>query len=309
MDDELLTAGFSPATTSAGTVTTGMTLSSAGAFDFDATIERPDWAPVRGERARRDFPIEVRRTRASGSDVDNRTTVTINTLDEDRHGTIIEPKGARLDEYGRNPVVLINHDYSLLAATSSVSRSETALVANLSDEDWDHDDPEVERWFRKLKRGLLKAASIGFMVHDYVEEMIDPEGDPRDWRNLRYRITDWELVEWSLVSVPSNPAALVTQRMMDRMGHEQGFLQPLRGRTTAGSLSAGPRDPAPTSAEDADEGSRGGSPDPSPGPAESVPPVVSAPRRRQAGPADYAALALAVTPVIRSELLRITGKA
>lgn len=167
-----------------------------------------------GEYCRREVPVEVRRNRTKGADTDNRTTVTINTADQDRHGTIIMPEGARLDNYAANPVVLINHDNRLLAASSSVSLQNGRLVANVEDDAWDLEDPEIAKWFRKLKKGLLKMASIGFRANAVEKEIIDPKGDPWDPRNVIWRITEWELLEWSFVTVPSNPNAVVTQRML-----------------------------------------------------------------------------------------------
>ena len=169
----------------------------------------PLYVPQTGEYCRRTFVL-------GASDVvntDERTTVTINTVEEDRHGTVIEPAGAELSQYHRNPVVLITHDYDLLAAHSAVSLSDGRLVATQTDEDWDLEDPAIARWHRKLKRGLLRAASIGFMATRVERELRDPNG-PDDWTNRRYRIVEWTLLEWSYVTVGSNPGALVTARML-----------------------------------------------------------------------------------------------
>ena len=177
--------------------------------------DEPTWVPRTGEACRRAFAsAQVRRNRTEGAEDDNRTTITINTAQEDRHGTIIEPEGARLEGYNQNPVVLINHRYDMLAGTSTVSLRNSALVANMLDEQWDLDDPEIERWYRKMKGGTLSAASIGFRANEVEKELIDEDGDPYDASNIRYRITDWELLEWSWVTVPSNPGAVVTQRQM-----------------------------------------------------------------------------------------------
>jgi len=268
-----------------------------------AADDLPDWAPAIGERVRRDVFIETRRNKTKGSEVENRTAVIINTADEDRHGTIIDPSGARLDNYRRNPAVLINHDHDLLAAVSSITVQGDRIVANLDDDSWDHDDPLVERWFRKLKKGILKAASIGAIVHDYVVELIDPEGDAEDWDNRRIRITDWELIEWSFVSVGSNASALVTQRMIDR----QAKVAP--GAFLADALPTAPREINPV--EDRPVASE---PEPDPDPVAEPEAVaktiadVSAPAPRKAGPVEYAALARIVASEVRSELQRLTGK-
>lgn len=194
--------------------------------------EAPPWVPREGEYCRREFTgLGVERSMSEGSEVEDRTTVTINTAQEDRHGTQIEPGGARLEEYARNPVVLINHNPNLLACTSTVRLAERngaqVLEAMHTDEDWDHEDDLVERWFTKLKRGILRAASIGFVVHGRERELIDPEGDPYDWKNIRVRITDWSLLEWSYVTVPSNSGALVTARSLSPGFSAPGFGYPV----------------------------------------------------------------------------------
>jgi phage head maturation protease len=178
--------------------------------------DAPNHAPQPGEVCQRDFTgsTSVRRNRSSGEGEPNRTTVTINTDDEDRHGTIIEPEGARLERYNDNPVVLINHRRSMVAGTSTVSLRDGKLVANMEDSDWDRDDPEITRWFNKVTSGIISAASIGFRAHEREKELIDEDGDPYDYSNVRYRITDWSLLEWSFVAVPSNPGALVTARQL-----------------------------------------------------------------------------------------------
>ena len=169
----------------------------------------PIHVPQPGEYCRRTFVLGESDVVTAGE----RTTVTINTVEEDRHGTVIEPAGADLSQYHRNPVVLINHDYDLLAGRSSVSLSGGQLVASQTDADWDLDDPSIERWYKKLKRGFLRAASIGFMATRVERELRDSTG-PDDWTNRRHRIVEWALLEWSYVTVPSNPGALVTARQL-----------------------------------------------------------------------------------------------
>ena len=158
-----------------------------------------------------------------------RLTVTVNTTDEDRHGTIILPTGARLERYNDgNPIVLINHDHTLPAATSSVGiRGEglgADLQANVEEDDWDLDDPEIERWHRKVTRDnpIVRSASIGALFHEWmpgrefdgIEALLGREVRPNE--RLPRVITDWELLEWSFVSVPSNPSATVDARQLER---------------------------------------------------------------------------------------------
>jgi hypothetical protein len=168
-------------------------------------------------------------TRASTGD---RVDVTINSRTEDRHGTIILPRGARLERYNEdNPVVLINHEHSMVAGISTVSvrdAGEPVLQAQQREEDWDTEDQEIRKWYRKVmgEPQVVRSASIGAMFHevvpgrdyDGIERLVDTEG--RDPRSLPDVVTDWSLVEWSWVTVPSNPEATVTENGQRNLSHD-----------------------------------------------------------------------------------------
>lgn len=195
-------------------------------------------APPLGTLQYRDFapwspPVPQVRQSSDGE----RLVVTINSTHEDRHGTIILPTGGRLSSYNEgNPIVLINHDYRLPAATSSVgvrgSGFDATLQANVAEEAWDIDDPEIARWKRKIDQRIVRAASIGAIFHDVVpgrdfdriEELLGRRPGPDE--ELPFVVRDWELVEWSFVSVPSNPGATVeNQRLMQRLLERMGRLE------------------------------------------------------------------------------------
>ena len=117
------------------------------------------------------------------------------TNDTDRAGDVIDKEAwekGGLDNYTNNPVVLFNHDYNRpigratgletddkgLKITANISKS-AGDVANL------------------VKEGILRAFSVGFRVKDadYIEET---DG---------LKISDAELFEVSVVSVPTNQSA------------------------------------------------------------------------------------------------------
>lgn len=168
-------------------------------------------------------------TRASTGD---RVDVTINSRAEDRHGTIILPRGARLERYNNdNPVVLINHNHDLPAGVSTVSvreSGEPVLQAQQRKDEWHTSDPRIEPWFEKVmgEPQIVRSASIGAMFHevvpgrdyDGIERLVDTDGrDPRDLPDV---VTDWSLVEWSWVTVPSNPEANVTENGQRSLSHD-----------------------------------------------------------------------------------------
>ena len=121
----------------------------------------------------------------------------------DRDGDIVEPQGAVLDNFKKNPVCLWQHNAAApIARCSSIGPVGAQLIAvmdfpppgtsNLSDE-----------CLRLAKAGIVSAVSIGFL--------------PLQWAPLAkggFRFIRWELLELSLCSVPSNPDALVIGRSM-----------------------------------------------------------------------------------------------
>jgi len=174
-------------------------------------IEMP--VPRVGELCTRIVECSVRRL-----DDQKRTVVVINTAALDSYRTEIVPKGGDLKPYKKNPIVLINHDRYLVAGISKVQLRkgdpDTVLVATMEDSDWDMDDPVIVPWYNKVKRGFVRAASIGFIPLVVKRMLIDPEGEDR-WDNWKWVIEKWILKEWSWVSVPSNSEALVEQRQAD----------------------------------------------------------------------------------------------
>jgi HK97 family phage prohead protease len=154
-----------------------------------------------GVECLRDLPTEVRR-----SSDDKKTVFIINTKALDAHGTIIEPEGGDLSRYMANPVVLINHDLDRVAGKSSISLRDGRLVAEMEDADWDLEDPEIRKWHNKVRKGFVKGASIRFKIMDLKSEVQNEKEV--------YRIPKWELMEWSIVSIPSNPETLNTERAL-----------------------------------------------------------------------------------------------
>ena len=137
----------------------------------------------------------------------------INSKSLDRHGTVIDPAGVSLANYMQNPVFLINHDYGMLAGNGAAIRyQDDKLIAEVPDDAWDKEDADIMKWYRKVKSGKMRMTSIGF-TYDYEdmeeEERIDAEGNTVKVPVIRKS----ELLEFSFVTVGSNPDALVLSRM------------------------------------------------------------------------------------------------
>ena len=117
------------------------------------------------------------------------------TNDTDRAGDVIDKEAwekGGLDNFGNNPIILFNHDYNRPIGRATGLETDDRglkLTANISKSAGDVTN--------LVKEGILRAFSVGFRVKDadYIEET---DG---------LKISDAELFEVSVVSVPANQAA------------------------------------------------------------------------------------------------------
>lgn len=143
----------------------------------------------------------------------------ISTAAVDRDGDTVDPKGWDLGSYTKNPVVLWAHDYSQPPVGKAVNIQATAdglradvefLPKGMS--------PFADMIHDMVKNGFLNATSVGFRGMEY---------DPSKDRKSGYDFKKQELLEFSIVPVPSNPEALalrgvksdLTQRYAKAMRH------------------------------------------------------------------------------------------
>ncbi|MAT39257.1 MAG: hypothetical protein CL946_06610 [Ectothiorhodospiraceae bacterium] len=122
----------------------------------------------------------------------------ITTSAVDRYMEIVEPRGARLENYLKNPVVLLNHKSWGLPIGKNISLEVhgDGLLARTQFAD----TQEGKDTYRLYSEGFMKAWSIGFLPRAWK----DAEGEA----GYRRRYTDWELLEYSAVTIPANPDAL-----------------------------------------------------------------------------------------------------
>jgi HK97 family phage prohead protease len=118
---------------------------------------------------------------------------TITTGAEDREGEIVLPSGGQLENYMRNPVVLFAHRYAEppVAKAQEIAAQGDGLVARFQfppEGTYDFADTVRRMW----GAGFLNAVSIGFIPLEREENII----------------SQWELLEFSIVPVPANQEAL-----------------------------------------------------------------------------------------------------
>lgn len=119
----------------------------------------------------------------------------------------------------KSPVVLIDHSYKIediVGKTVSL-----AIVGNQLIAKWIWADTEDAILAKQLyDGGFLKTSSIGFIPKQRQE-------------NNRRIITNWELLEWSLVAVPCNPNALsLDGKALYQKGLEKGLIKEIITETT-----------------------------------------------------------------------------
>ena len=135
-------------------------------------------------------------------------TAIISTPDEDRSGDIVEPMGGDFVDYSRNPVVFFNHATDFPQPIAK-SQDETGLTVWPSEEGvvaegfFSQTLPFARQIFCLWNEGILRAASINFIP---TEATVRRGTGAEDRPGLH--ITQWKLLEWSVVGIPDNPYAI-----------------------------------------------------------------------------------------------------
>jgi HK97 family phage prohead protease len=165
-------------------------------------------------------------------DGDRLVTFRANTRTIDRHRTRVEPRGGDLSNYRSNPIFLWGHDG--YGGWFSVPQMEHVLgrAVDITQSDASMDiktefaskaiNPKADMALGLVRGGFLNAVSIGFIPRKVVVEMEDGIEVPI--------IKEWELLEVSLVPIPSNPEALAVARAMfeaDAAVHPDAFTKNL----------------------------------------------------------------------------------
>lgn len=130
----------------------------------------------------------------------------ISTAAVDRDNDTIDPNGWNTEHYMKNPVVLWAHDYDQLpvAKATNVTITEKGLAADIQFPPVGT-YPFADTVHDMLKAGFLNATSVGFK----------PVKGDQNTERKGFDYSSQELLEFSIVPVPSNPEALVTQRHSD----------------------------------------------------------------------------------------------
>jgi Caudovirus prohead serine protease len=126
----------------------------------------------------------------------------------DTYGTVFMADGADFTRYNMNPIVAYAHeacsdDPDMILGTSEVRQEKKLTIGKVRFED-EETNPMAEKIWKKIVAGTIRMASIGARV---IEWRWGDETKGED-KNVIY-FTRWELLEWSIVPIGSNPDALL----------------------------------------------------------------------------------------------------
>ena len=143
----------------------------------------------------------------------------LSTPARDRHKTVLNQENWLLDNYRKNPIVAYQHnlfgdmcnpaDPNDVIGKSSNVNVETlngvkSLTGSVEFEPADINQ-KAEQIFRKVLFGSISSASVGFVPigEGWYGERDQDQGN----ENETYYFAGQELLEWSVVNIPSNPEA------------------------------------------------------------------------------------------------------
>lgn len=137
----------------------------------------------------------------------------------DRHGTKVMPMGINTDRYNGNPIILFGHDgyggffstpdpKNIIGKSVALRKSDKKLEVDVQFLEAEV-NPNADMIYRMVKAGALNAVSIGFIPREVRTELDESEHEVPV-------ITKSELLEISVVPIPSNPEALALHRELTK---------------------------------------------------------------------------------------------
>jgi len=157
--------------------------------------------------------------RKLADNVEESRTVTFvaSTSSVDRHGTVVNQKNWNIEKFNANPIIGYQHNVyggeapnpddqlgSARAYFETVKKGvieEQQLMVDITFEPRDINE-KADKIFRKILHGSLRAVSVGFIP------LANDNGSMGESREGAFHYFGQELLEISVVNIPSNPDAL-----------------------------------------------------------------------------------------------------
>lgn len=150
-----------------------------------------------------------------GDDESRTFRFVISTESRDRHGTVIKMDGWKLDNFNNNPIVAYMHqtdskwwseappDPDHILGPGRAYIEDGQLIGEVTFEDAET-NPLADKIMRKIQHGTLRSTSVGFRhINGHWGVLEDGEDTGT------YYYDEVELLEFSIVNIPSNPDALM----------------------------------------------------------------------------------------------------
>lgn len=154
-----------------------------------------------GESVRKHYAVVVK---AVG---DRQVRVIASTATVDRSGDIVVAEGIGLARFKQNPVVLWMHNHEKPVARCVEIGVKAGKLEALVQFPPEGTSEKADEIYGLIKAGVVNATSIGFMPGEWSPMDPDRAYGPRKYISS-------ELLEFSFVSVPANPDALIIERSL-----------------------------------------------------------------------------------------------
>lgn len=160
---------------------------------------------------------EIRAIDKAKAEEDRYVEFVISSAAKDRHDSVLNMKGWNLDNFNANPIVGYQHNVygdnlcypdnpdNVLGPGRAFLEGDK-LIGGITFETKDI-NPLAEKIFRKVLNGTLRATSVGFMEVGNGENRITKD-DKGNIIDETYYFAGQELLEFSIVNIPSNPQAV-----------------------------------------------------------------------------------------------------
>lgn len=156
---------------------------------------------------------------------------------QNRNGNVVriteskEGRGLQLQDYVRNPVVLLDHGFNVSVPVAlsmpdkdggpETNTTRLQVTKATSSAFFSQSIPESESTFALIAEGFLRMASIGFRAHKAIRLMQQEERRQRDdgirdfeAANRYWEIVESELLEWSVTGIGADRGSL--RQTLDR---------------------------------------------------------------------------------------------
>ncbi len=155
-------------------------------------------------------------TKLTAGEGERAVVARISTTSVDRDGDVILPSGLDSRNFEKNPVVLMMHNNQKLPLGRAVSLDKTtdAVIAKAVMERRPPSLPSNIEWqpdtiLDLFKQGAPLGFSVGFKIKDNGARPATGKDRRRFGEDVMRVITQWELLEFSVVPIPANQDALL----------------------------------------------------------------------------------------------------